>query len=313
MKQTGLKFLSVLLSLALLFSLVVPAAAADLATPFEDSRFYHQGDYSIHYRVIEPEGESKGNILCLHGFMYSGESFAPMAQLLSEAGYTCVLVDLPNFGYSTRENAGTELIEREALVEGLMEELAPGEGWILAGQSMGGGVALNIACEKPEAVQALLLYAPAPVNGLPDGVRGLLTSDFMGGMLSFMIKIAVQMSCLVRLMMYMATMDWTYSQAYNLPTLTDPLTVEGTGLGMMYMVTTARPTDYEALAGLEMPILLARGDRDMVVSGAMSEAMDAALASAEKVTVEGAGHMLNETHAELLSEQALAFLAQHLG
>lgn len=313
MRRTGLKVLSVLLSFVLLFSLAIPAMAADLQTPFDDSQFYHQGDYSIHYRVIEPEGESKGNILFLHGFFYSGESFKPMADLMSDAGYTCVLVDLPNFGYSTRENADTELIPRETLVEGLMEELAPGEGWIVAGQSMGGGVALNIACDKPESVQALLLYAPAPINAVSDGMKNLMTSDFMGGMLSVMLKIAVRLTCLVRLMMYMATMDWDYSMQYDLSTLTDPLTVDGSGLGMMYMAANARPTDYAALAELKMPILLVRGDKDQVVSGSMSAEMDQALASAEKVTVEGAGHMLNETHAAMLSEQALAFLAENVG
>ena len=46
------KLLSVLLSVILLFCAVSPAFAA-VETPFENSRFYEIGDYSIHYRVFE--------------------------------------------------------------------------------------------------------------------------------------------------------------------------------------------------------------------------------------------------------------------
>lgn len=308
MKKTVSKIAALLLTVSLLVTFVVPVSAADISTPFEDSQYYHQGDYSIHYRVIEAEGENLGYILFLHGFLYSGESFAPMAAEMSRAGYTCVLADLPGFGYSTRESAEIEPIDREVLMEGLMDSIAPEEEWILAGQSMGGGVALNIACES-DNIKALLLYAPAPIQEMSEPMAGLLTSDLMGGLFSGILKMMVKLTFLVRIMMYMATMDWSYTKEYDLSTLTDPLSVDGTAESMLYMMTRARATDYAVLAALDLPILLVRGDKDFVVSSSMSAQMDAALQSAQKVTIEGAGHMLNETHYEQLSAEAIAFLA----
>lgn len=310
MKKMFLKTTSVLLAFVLLFALSIPAfaAAGDLQTPFADSRFYHQGDYSIHYRVIEGKGEQKGYILFLHGFLYSGESFRPMAEEMSQAGYTCVLADFPNFGYSTRENAQIEPIDREVLMEGLMQSIAPDAQWILAGQSMGGGVALNIASDVP-SIKALLLYAPAPINAMPSIMNGVLTSGFTTGIFSGVLKLAAKPSFLVRSAMYMATMDWKYTNSYDLSTLTDPLSIDGTGEGLLYMMTRARGTDYDALAQLDLPILLVRGTRDLVVTKLMSAQMDNALSGATKVTISGAGHMLNETHAKQLSAQALDFLA----
>ena len=71
--------------------------------------------------------------------------------ILTADGYECVAADLPDFGYSTREAPGIQVIEREELIISLMNELAPDEEWILAGHSMGGGVAVNIAASRPDS------------------------------------------------------------------------------------------------------------------------------------------------------------------
>lgn len=299
------KILSAFLAVVMLFTFCLPAFAAGMKTPFEDSLFYEQGDYSIHFRLIPAEGESKGNILFLHGFLYSGESFAAMAEQMSAAGYTCVLADQPGFGYSTRESAEVDPIDREELMIGLMQSIAPLDTWVIAGQSMGGGVALNIACEHPE-IRALLLYAPAPISASKgsDTVSPVLSTVY-----NLLLKVMLRMNFVIRLMMYMATMDWSYSMKYDLSDLTDPLAVPGTADSLLYMTKRARPTDYAALAKLEMPILLVRGDKDKVVTASMAKEMDAALSGAQKHTVVGGGHMINETHSAEMAKMALDFLA----
>ena len=146
------KIISLILVISLLAGLFcLPAHAVD--TPYEDSLFYTQGDYEIHYRIVEHKGEFRGRIMMLHGFMCSTYAWRNMAANLSEAGYDCVMADLPNFGYSTRETENTRVIDREELIAGLMKSIAPAEEWILAGHSMGGGVAANIAEELPVSRQ----------------------------------------------------------------------------------------------------------------------------------------------------------------
>lgn len=306
MKKLIVKLTSVILSVALLFALSVPAFAAT-EKPFEDSLYYNQGDYSIHYRVIPAVGEEKGNILFLHGFLYSGESFMPMAKNMSNAGYNCVVADLPSFGYSTRESESVEAIDREELMAGLMQSIAPLDTWVIAGQSMGGGVALNIACEYPE-IKALLLYAPAPINEVSPAMASMANSKLSSMAFNSILKIMLKLNTLVKVMMYFATMNKDYTNSYDLSVLTKPLAVEGTADGLIYMALRARATDYDALAKLEMPILLVRGDKDNVVSASMGSKMDSALVGAEKVTVVGGGHMINETHCDELSASAIEFL-----
>lgn len=298
------KLLSFALAFVMLFSFSVPVFAAGMKTPFQDSLFYEQGDYDIHYRLIPAKGEKKGNILFLHGFLYSGESFADMAKLMSEAGYTCVLADLPGFGYSTRETEKMELLDREDLMVGLMKSIAPLDSWVIAGQSMGGGVALNIAVANPE-IQALLLYAPAPIS---QSSMSPFMNKVAGFSMNLILKVMLRMNLMIRLMMYMATNDCNYTKEYDLSVLTAPLAIDGTVDSMLVMMSHVRPTDYETLAKLEMPILLVRGDKDRVVSSSMSAEMDKALSKAEKHTVAGGGHMINETHSKEMSEMALQFL-----
>lgn len=164
------RLISVLCVITLLFSAfsVVSFAGGDEFKPYEDSRFFEYGDYSIHYRVLPAEGEFKGRVMMLHGFVCSTYSWRNLAPLLAEAGYEVVLADLPSFGYSTRESASVAFVPRETLIAELMKSIAHIEEWVIAGHSMGGGVAVNIAEEQP--VKALLLYCPAPQSEFPEAV-----------------------------------------------------------------------------------------------------------------------------------------------
>ncbi|MGN0469096.1 MAG: alpha/beta fold hydrolase, partial [Acutalibacteraceae bacterium] len=139
------KITSLLLAIIFSFSFVSVAFASSDYKPYEDSQYFTYGDYDIHYRVAPAKGEFKGRILMLHGFLCSTYSWRNMADELTDAGYDCVMVDLPDFGYSTRENENMEIVPREEIVEALMKSIAPAEEWIVAGHSMGGGVAINIA------------------------------------------------------------------------------------------------------------------------------------------------------------------------
>lgn len=121
------RLISALCVITLLFSAfsVVSFADSDEFKPYEDSRFFEYGDYSIHYRVLPAEGEFKGRVMMLHGFVCSTYSWRNLAPLLAKAGYEVVLADLPSFGYSTRESASVAFVPRETLIAELMKSIAP--------------------------------------------------------------------------------------------------------------------------------------------------------------------------------------------
>ena len=192
------KIISILCVAAILissFSMI--AFAADTSyKPYEESQYFTYGDYDIHYRVIPAQGKFKGRIMMLHGFGQSTYSWENMAAQMSAKGYDCYMADLPNFGYSTRENADTEVVYRETLIIELMKTIADDDRWILAGHSMGGGVAINIAQEME--VKSLFLVCPAPMADMSTMPAGLMTNPVMTGMMNFVFKYLTIFTCLTR-------------------------------------------------------------------------------------------------------------------
>lgn len=302
------RLISVLCVITLLFSAfsVVSFAGGDEFKPYEDSRFFEYGDYSIHYRVLPAEGEFKGRVMMLHGFVCSTYSWRNLAPLLAEAGYEVVLADLPSFGYSTRESASVAFVPRETLIAELMKSIAPIEEWVIAGHSMGGGVAVNIAEEQP--VKALLLYCPAPQSEFPEAMQGLVTSRFTEGVMNAFFNYGTRLSPLVHLVIWAATNDLEFAKSYDLSGVTAPVQHDGFGAGMCEMMYRVRPTDLENVGKIACPVLLCQADKDIVLTADMKERMNSAFPNAVTYEVKGGGHQCIENRAAELAKVTLDFL-----
>ena len=299
------RFLSVILVFALLCG-VVSVAACAVDTPYDDSLFYTQGDYEIHYRIIEHKGDFKGRIMMLHGFMCSTYAWRNMAAGLSARGYDCVLADLPNFGYSTREYDGINVIEREKLIIGLMKSIDPDGEWILAGHSMGGGVATNIAEEFP--VKDLLLFCPAPQSTCPEGFEGIVTSKPMQWIMNAFFRYGTKITPLVRIIVYAATRNLKFSMEYDTHGVTDPFLYEGIGAGMCNMLVNVRETDLENTDKISCPVMLVNADGDIIINDNMRQQFYDAFPRAEKHIVEGGGHQCIEDRADELVQISVDFI-----
>ena len=283
------------------------AYAEDTAfMPYEDSKFFEYGDYDIHYRVIPAKGEQKGRIMMLHGFLCSTFAWRNMAASLSEAGYECVLADLPNFGFTTRESDEITVVDREILITELMKSIAPMDEWIIAGHSMGGGVAVNIAIENP--VEALLLYCPAPQSEFPKAMEGIMTSGVMKGIMNAFFNYGTRIDILVKLIIFAATMDWEFSMNYELEGLTDATQYDGFGGGLCEMMFNVKATDLENADKVACPVLLCQASKDIIINSTMKEQMGNAFPEAETYLVEGGGHQCIENRANELCAVTVDFL-----
>ena len=300
------KLLSVFLCIVMMLAVCVSAFAADAdALPYENSRFFTYGDYELHYRFAAHVGAYKGRIMFIHGFGQSSYSWENMAAEMSAKGYDCYCVDLPNFGYSTRENADMELIDRETLVEKLMLSIAPAESWTLAGHSMGGAVAINVA--QQVNVQKLMLFCAAPVADM-GSMGSMMSSPIMSGMVDFVFKYLTKIDILMRLVVLMATANPEYTKSYNLEGVTAPLQLEGTGEGLCMLMQTMRPTDLEGAAAIDCPVLIVNASKDMIINDSMKQQISDAFPSAEHYLVEGGGHICIEDRAQELADVAYSFL-----
>ena len=302
---TTKKITSIILSLVMIFSMFAFSISAEAP---EAGEYYNEGEYSIHYTVVPAEGEFKGRIMFLHGFLYSGTTWNGMAEVMSAAGYDCYLLDLPNFGYSTRETAETNHIDRETLVVNFMETIALTEDWILAGHSMGGGVSLNIACEND--LEALMLFCPSEINTNGNSMfTSLATNKAMSTLMDGIFKAVLSNAFIVKMAVYMTTGDMDYAKNYDASLLADPLMIPGTGSGMLLSSANAKNTDLEKIAAIDTPTLLVWADGDNVIGSSMVSNITGALTNAEIAKVEGS-HIVIETAPDTLAQISLDFLAK---
>ena len=300
------KFLSVFLCLMMLLVTAAPVLAADTNDlPYENSRFFTYGDYELHYRYTPHEGLYKGRIMFIHGFGQSSFSWENMAAEMSAKGYDCYCVDLPNFGYSTRETMDMELIDRETLVKKLMISIAPEYTWTLAGHSMGGAVAINVA--QSMNINKLMLFCAAPVADMGD-MGSMMGSPVMSGMVDFVFKYLTKIDLIMKLVVLMATANPEYTKNYNLEGVTAPLQLDGTGEGLCTLMQTMRPTDLEGAVNIKCPVLIVNASKDMIINDSMKQQISDAFPDAEHYLVEGGGHICIEDRAEELSGVAYDFL-----
>lgn len=306
------KIISIFCAFAVIFSALTVFSFADSQEfkPYEDSCFFEYGDYDIHYRIVPAKGEQKGRIMMLHGFLCSTYAWRNMAPILAEAGYECVLADLPNFGYSTREYDGMTVVDREVLIAELMKSIAPMDEWMLAGHSMGGGVAVNIAEEY--SVKALLLYCPAPQSEFPETMEGLVTSDFMKTLMNGFFKYGTKITPIVKLVIYAATMDWDFAMDYDVSGVTDAVQYDGFGAGMCEMMYNVRATDLENAEKAACPVLICQASSDIIITSEMKAQMNSAFPEAETYTVDGGGHQCIENRAEELCRVTLDFIWENV-
>lgn len=287
------KFISILISIVLVFTLVCPAfAAQENGLPFENSAFYNQGDYSIHYRTYSVDN-AKNQIMLIHGFGLSSASFEDMAAEYNKEGYSVVTVDMPNFGYSSRETKNTNFVDREELVYGLMNEL--GGKWILGGHSMGGGIAANVAVDHPESVEGLVLFAPQVSMQANESMAKMMRSDIITGIFDAFIKYGVKIPFIMNILVAASFSDVKYSTTYDCSKISNPLKIKGTGAGWAIMASHTRGIDSAAFGKLEMPICVITCSNDLVAQASnLDPITKSGAVNMEVIEVNKGGHMMFE-------------------
>ena len=106
-------------------------------------------------------------ILMLHGFDSSFLEFRRIVPLLSKNN-RIIIPDLFGFGFCPRPKNTTYGKNKIILhLEKIIEHLNTDKPLGLIGASMGGGIAMELARKKPEAINRLLLLSPAGLTGKP--------------------------------------------------------------------------------------------------------------------------------------------------
>ncbi|HYR56574.1 MAG TPA: alpha/beta fold hydrolase [Myxococcaceae bacterium] len=113
----------------------------------------------IHY--YEVVGTGKGlPVVLVHGLGGSANGFYKILFPLAERFSRVFALDLPGHGFSPRAEPATKLRENLDLVAAFCEQVV-GAPVFAIGNSLGGGLCLLLASERPELIGSLALLAPA--------------------------------------------------------------------------------------------------------------------------------------------------------
>jgi pimeloyl-ACP methyl ester carboxylesterase len=262
-------------------------------------------------RALELEGDGPG-ILLLHGWGDSADTWRPLLDELGRAGRRALAVDLPGFGKASALETGPILPQLDAFAAALVQDWAAGEPIVIAGNSLGGAVALRLAEHAGELpVAGVVPVAPAGLE-MP-GWFDLVERD---PIIRRLLEIPVPVpGALVRAMVAGA-----YRQlAFSRPSIAQRQVVQafsshhGSRERVAALLENGRrliPELAEApfdLVAIDCPVLLVWGTRDRMVPHSGSRLVLDALPGTRVELIEGCGHCPQLEATDRLLELLIGF------
>lgn len=279
----------------------------------------------MHYR---DEGNPDASVLVMvHGGFGSLQNWEGWVDNLKN-DYHLISMDLLGHGLTGGypEKIYTRYSNRDAIHE-LLQKLGI-EKYSIAGNSFGGGIALEIALAYPEEVKGLILVDS---EGIPNGENGYDASQFTQDkpvlpdqpeytQLSWMEKIGSKFigSNVIEAQLDSMIADKSLLTEEFIKFYADILSYKGTREAQLlmfrqglYLVSSGDPMDLlPRLGELQMPVLVMHGSADALVPLSVSERFNDNISTSELAVVEGAGHMPMIEQPQATAEVVASFLAK---
>jgi pimeloyl-ACP methyl ester carboxylesterase len=319
--KTLAAILALLVAVILFFTLL--AALRETKTRQEAApstgRFVQAGDVEL---FIQEMGPGDGQvILFIHGTAaWSGlwrETMTPLA----EAGYRCIAIDIPPFGYSERPATPSYgNADQAKRIVALLDALGI-EHTILLGHSFGGGATMETALMIPERIDALVLadvgglnlnLQPASKTQIPSAIELFLGAPLVRNPV---LAATATNPLFTKTLISAMVLDPADATGDKIEILQEPLALDGatntlgdwlkTVLGPQEISLTSDPANYQMLA---MPALILWGDSDKIIPLQEGEYLQSILPDAELVLMEGANHIPHLEDQAKFIEIVLGFL-----
>jgi pimeloyl-ACP methyl ester carboxylesterase len=265
------------------------------------SRFVVVDGVTVHYR---DEGAGAPLVL-VHGTSSSLHTWDGWVARLS-SHHRVVRLDLPGFGLTgPAPDRDYSALRYARIVAALMSKLGIDRADV-AGNSLGGRVALTLALEHPERVRSLVLVDAAGLSGQkPPAIFAIARTPVVGRALRWLTP---------RVMVRRNVEEVYGDRARVTETLVDryyELTRhEGNREALLDRLTApADPPLDDRLAELRVPVLLEWGERDRWIPPSFAQRFEGGIHGARLVTYPDAGHVPMEELPEATARDAEAFLA----
>lgn len=257
----------------------------------------------LRVRVREEGPEEAPALILMHGFIYSLETWDEWAAALS-GDYRVIRFDLAGHGLTgpdPLERYAPE--ERAAFVGDVMKALGLEHAFI-GGNSLGGLAAWRFAAINPERVDGLILVDPSAysINGVteiavvpPEPVK-------------LFLRTAPEAAVRATLARIYANLAFITDEKVAL--IRDMMRRRGNGEAFVKSIEEfTLPDPTAALSSIAAPTLIIWGADDAMIPAAHGVLMEAAMANARLVVIEGAGHVPQEEAGARSAEEARRFLA----
>ncbi len=277
--------------------------------PFENSQYWVCGDYAMHYRIDKAAGKEKGKFFLLHGFWMNTMFYDELVEKLNAEGYTVYRVDMPSFGYSTRETKGIDYVKPADVIAKMIADLDDGKGFILYGHSMGGSVAMEVALLAPKHVKALILNAPMFMRNSNDKQAERFLEPRMVSLLTTEAKLIQKLNKAIKLFVYVMTWDKDYAKSFDAKRFTAPFADPDAGESLGFFTGHVKKPDVKTLKNIKAPVQYVAGSRDLFVNKGDAKKIRKALPKGTDCRViKGAGHCFPQAQTDLAVEYMLDFL-----
>ena len=229
-------------------------------------------------------------MLLLHGFGASLQAWDGWAPAL-EKNLRVLRIDIPGFGLSgPAVNQDYSDAADVARITALLDQLGVQQ-VIMAGHSMGGRIAWNLAASHPERVSQLVLLAP---DGFPDpNAKSDKTYEvpaLLGLMQYSLPQWALRMGGVAPAFADNSQLTPQMMQRYH-----DMMLAPGVRTALLERMRQTRNSDPVArLQSIQVPVLLLWGEKDAFIPASNAQDYLKAMPQAKLVTLPGVGHVLHE-------------------
>ncbi len=271
------------------------------------SRFLDLGDgLVVHYRDEGPRDAPV--IVLVHGFGASLHAWEPWVRRLPD--FRVISLDLPGHGLTQAPAGYRATTDGFAdLIDTVTRRLDVTR-YVVAGNSMGGAAAWNLAMRHPERLRGLVLVDAAGWPG-PGRQRGRPAfAGFLATPVGSVVANSIDLKMILRRGLAMAYDD----PAMVTPALLDRYAELARAPGHRRILPAiesrpGRPVTPASFAALRTPTLVMHGEADRLIPVADGRAFAAAIPGARLVTYPGAGHLPMETLPDRTIADLRPFLA----
>ena len=252
---------------------------------------------TIHYHSINPQGTR--TVLLLHGLGACGESWGLQVPALVQAGFHVIAPDIRGFGQSSYPGGKLSIPDMANDMQILLRTLGKTSANV-AGISMGGAIALQLALDAAEMVDRLILvstFARLRVRR-PDvlvyfGLRFLLV---------YTLGLETQAKAVARRIFPLPTQGALRDELVREIIQADPQGYRAAMRALIHFDVVDR------LPELRMPVLIVTGERDTTVPRETQGSLARRIQTASHVVIPDAGHAVIADQPEIFNRLLIEFL-----